>query len=225
MKNPKTEVDGRVLVGLLIVAFTLSSTPISAQILTGSITNYEESAPLPNLTFGDGSHSVTLWWSVANPNSSGYFYATSDTAVALATNVSSLSQIEDASIFAFAAGLPNAYYVGPVSDVGVTGGLNSFVVLRNTQNGYYGVARVDDIFKYQVPINHGTYSSYSGLNATWWFQSNGSSDFSVIPEPSATAVFLALTLLSMRTRKWLNPGSRENQSSYQPQPRIQSQRR
>src|SRR2546421_7007320 len=99
MKNVNIKIHSRLLLpALLLVIFALSRIPISAQILSGSITNYEESAPPPSLTFGDGSHSVTLWWSVHDLDSSGYFYASSDTAVALATNISSLNGIRDASV-------------------------------------------------------------------------------------------------------------------------------
>jgi hypothetical protein len=186
----------------IFAGVALLNLPLGAQIFSGTISNYQDSAPPPALTFGDGLHSVTLSWSVHEVNSSGYFYAQSDTEVALATNVSSINQITDAGIFSFTTGSLDSYYIGPISDVGITGGLNSFVVLRSN-SGFYGVLRIDDIFRYPVPINHGTYSSYSGLNATWWFQSNGSGNFSTVPEPRTTTILAALSLgaLYLRRRK------------------------
>ena len=167
---------------LLVVSLAFVSCPVRAQILSGSIVNYEESAPT-GLVFGDGAHSVTLWWSINDPDSSGYFYTTADTQVAIATNVSSPSDILDASRFAFTTNFPNTYYIGPVFDVATTGGINSYIVLRNIQNGYYGVVRIDDIFSYPAPIDNGWTTSLSGLNATWWFQSNGTPLFQINTTP------------------------------------------
>jgi hypothetical protein len=183
--------------------------PASAQILSGLISNYQESAAPPALTFGDGTHSVTLWWSVHDLDSSGYFYTGSGgTQVAIATNISSINQITDASRFAFTTGTINSYYVGPVWDVPVTGGLNSFVVLHNTVDGYYGVVRLDDIFRYPVPIDNGFTLSYSGLNATWWFQANGTGDFSGVPEPSVMSLagLITASLIVRRRMKRTKDG-------------------
>lgn len=200
MRNHKKVNRGMSLLRHIIgLGLILLNTAASGEIFTGSITDYQESALPPALTFGDGLHSVTLWWSVNVLDRSGYFYMTSDTQVALATGVSSISQITDASIFSFTTGYPGPYYVGPVYDVPITGGLNSFIVLRNQLDGFYGVVRVDDIFRYATPINHGTYNSYSGLNATWWFQSDGSGSF-VVPEPSTLAMLAIGGVLVLRCR-------------------------
>ena len=177
-------------------------TPIKAQILSGTISNYTESTPGPRFRFGDGTHSVSLWWSVNVSDASGYFYATVDTEVAFATGVSAIGQISDASSYSFRAFAPP---VGPVFDVPSTGGEGSFVVLRSATDGFYGVVRVDDVFAYDTPINHGTYECYSGLNATWWFQSNGSGDFTAVPEPPASALLVlsgcALLWVARRRQK------------------------
>ena len=117
------------------------------------------------------------------------------TQVALAAGVSSITQITNASVFSFTTTYPGTYYIGPIYDAQFTGGPNSFVVLRNPSSGFYGVIRVDDIFPNATPIDHGTYSSYSGLNATWWFQSDGSANFSVVPEPSTVQLTVTCLLL------------------------------
>jgi hypothetical protein len=203
MRNLKKANRGMSLVRHIIgMGLVLLNTAASGEIFTGSIIDYQESAPPPALTFGDGLHTVTLWWSVNQLDRSGYFYMGLDTQVALATGVSSINQISDASLFSFTTGYPGPYYVGPVYDVPVTGGLNSFVVLHNQTEGFYGVVRVDDIFQYATPINHGTYSSYSGLNATWWFQSDGSGNFSVVPEPSTIGLITSfLLVVAIRIRR------------------------
>lgn len=171
-----------------------------AQVYTGKIINLPESAPYA-YSFGDGTHSVTLSWSVNITDRSGYFYRNGSTEVALATGVSSIDQITDAGGYSFTT--PAAYYIGPVFDVGFTGGLNSFIVLKNTADNFFGVVRLDDIFPYATPIDYGTYQSVAGLNATWWFQSNGTGDFSSVPEPAAIALLGSglVFLLACRRRR------------------------
>jgi hypothetical protein len=182
-----------------LVLAVLAASTTHAHLLTGSIVNYPESEPSYAFSFGDGPHSVTLTWSVNNINRSGFFYRNGKTEVALATGVSSVTQITDADAYSFTTSL--SYYIGPVSDAAYTGGLNSFILLKNTTDNFFGVVRLDDIFAYAVPIDHGTYKSYSGLNATWWFQSNGTGNFSPVPEPAAaTLIGLGLTALFVRRR-------------------------
>jgi hypothetical protein len=184
---------------LALGAVALSST--HAAVYTGSIVDLPESAPY-GYSFGDGTHSVTLGWSVNYTDRSGFFYRNSSTEVAVATGVSSINQITDAGAFTFTT--PAAYDVGPVFDVPYTGGLNSFIVLKNSGNNFYGVVRLDDIFRYSTPINYGTYSSYSGLNATWWFQSDGTGNFALVPEPGAMSLLgLGLTVMLARRRAWV----------------------
>jgi hypothetical protein len=115
--------------------------------------------------------------------------------VALATGVSSVDQITDASSYNFTTEV--SYYIGPVLDAAHTGGLNSFIILKDSVNDYYGVVRIDDVFRYAIPIDHGVYgTSYSGLNATWWFQPDGSGNFAPVPEP-ATLAMVGLGLLAV----------------------------
>lgn len=196
----------------ILLAIVLFAAPwVRAQILTGTIVNYPESDPYYTETFGDGIHSVSLAWSVNILDRSGWFYRTfNSTEVALATGVSSINQITDASIYSFTT--PESYYIGPVFDAAYTGGLNSFIILKNTSNDYYGVVRIDDIFEYGTPIDYGVYGkSYSGLNATWWFQSNGTADFSTMaPEPAVLGLaVLALWMVWMCCKlKWTRCSNR-----------------
>ncbi len=179
------------VVALLFAATTASFA--HAQGITGNIHHYQENAIPALFTFGDGVHSVTLSWSIQS-STAGFFYTGfGDTEVALANGVSSIDQITDASAFSF-----TPWVTEPVSDVTVTGGLNSFVILRNRNDGFYGVIRVDDITQYNTPLyfdtGNGSYYSNGDMDATWWFQPDGTANFSTsaIPEPSTYAAILAV---------------------------------
>jgi hypothetical protein len=80
-----------------------------AQLLTGSIVNYPDSEPFNIFSFGDGTHSVHLSWSVNIPSRSGFFYRNYYTEVALAAGVSSINQITNAAAFTFTTEL--SYYI------------------------------------------------------------------------------------------------------------------
>ncbi len=181
--------------GALLLSWLVPSVA-RAQLLTGTIVNYPESEPFYTYSFGDGTHSVHLAWSVNVLNRSGWFYRNWYTEVAMATGVSSIAQITNAAAFTFTT--EQSYYIGPVDDVPYTGGRNSFIILKDTTANFYGVVRLDDIFPYSTPIDNGIYGkSYAGLNATWWFQSDGTANFGpVVPEPS-TLTLLALAALTL----------------------------
>ncbi len=183
----------RKYLAILLVALPLSA---NADVITGNIVDWPESGP--NITIGDGINDVTLFWSIATLDF-GFFYGsgfTGDSDVAIATGVTDISQITDASIFDFTADS-----VGPVGDADVDPmGIGTFLVWNNINTGYYGVLRVDDIYS--------TTGSFfdTFLNGTWWFQTDGSGDFSMreVPEPGilpllAIGLFLG-TLLRRRAR-------------------------
>jgi len=178
----------------IVFGVIIGATTTHAQLLSGSIVNFPESSPTL-YSFGDGTHSVSLYWSVNIFDRSGFFLRNGQTDIALATGVSSLPQITDASAFSFTT--PDVYRLGPIFDAAFTGGLNSFLILKNRDDNFYGVVRLDNIFAYGTPLILDGHNSYSGLNATWWFQSNGGSDFSVVPEPATT------TLLGLGVTLWL----------------------
>ena len=168
---------------LAILAFPLSA---PAAVITGNITGWVESGPLQ--VIGDGSNSVTLWWSI-NTTDRGFFYGsgfTGDSDVAVATGVGDIAEIVDASVFAYTSGA-----VGPVCDADcATNGVGQFLVYNNLNSGYFGALRIDNIIG-------------SGLDATvdltWWFQTDGSGNFgrpASVPEPGLLGL-LGLGLLGM----------------------------
>lgn len=171
---------------LMIAAlFVFSPFAANADVISGTISDWPESGPLQ--VIGDGSNSVTLWWSICCSDQ-GYFYGsvfTGDSDVAVATGVSDISQIVDASIYAFV----NSNTGPAVCDADCNaGGIGTFIVWQNIFSGYYGVLRVDDI------VGTGLDAT---LDATWWFQTDGSGNFvTSVPEPGILAL-LGLGLFGM----------------------------
>ena len=151
---------------------------LRASVITGTITDWAESSSF--MTIGDGINHVQMWWSVSSWDSSGYFYGRSygvDSDVSAAPGITAIGQITDAASMSY-----TSLYVGPLFDAGShLDGVGDFVVYRNDTSGHFGVLRMDDVHSGQ-------------LNATWWFQTDGSGNFapaSSVPEPSAMSLALA----------------------------------
>lgn len=166
-----------------------------ATVISGAITAWPESGPV--IQVGDGTNHVSMWWSI-NTWNLGWFYGstwTTDSDVAYASGATNISQISDASTYTYT----NAH-VGPYGDADHNAnGIGSFLVWKHTTTGHYGALRVDDI--YQVDPNNPNPAWNTELNGTWWFQTDGTGDFSSVPEPATLAVLGigALALLRRRT--------------------------
>ncbi len=120
------------------------------------------------LTIGEGPHQVTANWSI-NTFNKGWFSAPGNE-IAHAVGITDVSQITDASQFSFVS----SGSVGPVCDaICSPTGVGEFVIIRNQTSNFYGVLRVDEInFVNVVP----PLEAY--MSGRWWFQTNGSADFS-----------------------------------------------
>ena len=152
---------------VLIFLGALCAAPSArAIVISGSIVNFPNSDST-NLT--DGTHSAEFFWSVYTADSA-YVYSSDNTDVALATGVNNVTQITNANNYSFITG--NSSYLPGVEDANANGGIGQFVLLRS-HSGYYAVVRIDQV--------------QSGvLNATWWFQTNGTADFSSYVAPAGT---------------------------------------
>lgn len=160
----------------LILFFVVGLSACSyAQIITGTLENFPDSGIKQ---FGDGNNHVTLFYS-QNINGRGWFYGdnfTGDSEVAFAgseiTDVTQITNAESLTYFAES--------IGPHCDSDCDPeGSGDFLVWRNKNTGYYGALRVDDIVFFPSYIIQGfQYPDTWRLNATWYFQTNGTGDFS-----------------------------------------------
>ena len=163
--------------GLAASLLILPSTA-NAGMITGTVSDWVESTN--SIVLGDGTNEVVFGWSIRGANT-GYGYgASSSTLVAAAAGVTDISQVTPTLISSLNF---NTAISGFVSDKEADpDGVGDFVVAYNTVTGHYGAVRFDDIV--------GTGSQQATLNATWWFQSDGTATFGV-PTPS-TALLAGL---------------------------------
>ena len=166
---------------LMLFAICGVGSTARASIVAGTITGWEESTTTQ--TIGDGVNEVTLWWSLYHYDK-GWLYGTGDTKAAFAPDITHPAQITDASTYTFSSGGQGICYDADVDPEGV----GDFVIFKNTATNHYAVLRVDDIIVQNLAAHQAT------LDASWGFQTDGSGDFSSVPEPS-TAALLVLALV------------------------------
>lgn len=178
------------------------------------------------IEFGDGINGVAVSWSLATfaydepsfplPSHSAWFYATNHSLVgadidqmdvAWAQGVTEIGQITDASVFDFVSASEGSHLFGhdhrfadaqsnngrPGSTHG--GGVGDFLVLRNAASGHYGVLRLD-----MVHTLTGSGRQFAHLDATWWFQTDGTGSFGV-PSPASAIPIVVAGALGWRRRR------------------------
>lgn len=142
---------------------------VDAEVITGTITDWPESGLV--MAIGDGVNDVHAWWSISSSDE-GWFYGsgfTGNSDVAHAVGVTDVRQITDASIYSYTDEV-----IGPFCDADCDpDSVGEFIVWRNI-NGYYGVLRIDDIVVQDIDAPEAT------LSGTWWFQTDGTPDFSAV---------------------------------------------
>lgn len=173
----------------LAASAALAAAALHAQagVVTGTLNGWQDSSY--NTQIGDGTNFIKIEWSWATAHF-GYFYSVDfggDFQVAVATGVTNINQITDASIFNY-----GAYATPALGDGDVHNGVGSFVVWKSSDQRY-GVLRIDHIHDYK-------------LDGTWWYQGDGSGNFNTqgnqVPEPGSLALgLLALGLLPLGMRK------------------------
>ena len=142
------------------------STISNAEVLVGPISGLRESRG--TFSWGDGENDLTQQWSRATRYTSGYVYGsdyhyTSNADVYACGEYVNPSSVSDASVFEY-------------STIGVWWYEGTTVFFRGV-NGYYGAWLVEDV--YSIPDENGNEITY--LDGVWFFQDDGSPDFSTSP--------------------------------------------
>lgn len=163
------------------------STSVNAALLTGTINDLPESGAYGTGSYywGDGINDLYQEWSTRSviPEgsgiNSGWFYSSSysnsNVDVFVYSDLVDLSTVTDASVFSYTT--TGAEY----AEEGDT------VFFRGT-NGYFGAWRIDDI--YVNPAGEDVFP-YTFLTGQWYFQDDGTGNFSgsVVPVPAAVWLF------------------------------------
>jgi len=136
---------------------------VGGTIATGTIVGWPESGD--EFIFDDFvtvTSDIQGWWSLNTLSQQlGWFYAYNfpTTEIAHAPGVTEISEVTDASAFAYEM----VYSTGPV-------GVGEFVFFRNLESGFYAAFRVDNVY--------GPSAVEALADITWYLQMNGTADFS-----------------------------------------------
>ncbi|MEI6398688.1 MAG: hypothetical protein WCO71_07955 [Pseudomonadota bacterium] len=156
---------------ILLAALSITATLARGEVVSGKIENWCESGAVFDFdaaTSRAGLTEMKAFWSSADESSgTGYFYGgtlsgSQNIEVAVASNISDITQITDASTYTF-----TQYSVGPL-------GVGTIVVYHNSVTGYYGAIKVDAI---QSTTSTCPYHQ-DVLNGTWFIQNDGTANFS-----------------------------------------------
>ncbi len=174
---------------------------------------------------GDGVNHVTInphfgaWWPwgaslyFTGSDLDGNAFGWHDTEVARVYGITDVSQITDASAYTFTNGYPDgpngypdpvpATHFVPTSApppdwVSAPTGL---MLLRNIHTGHYGavIFRNSWGFVEDFSMEYGPFSAMVELE--WYFQTDGSGDFSSVPTPPTVALLAAGACLGRRRRR------------------------
>ncbi len=163
----------------MVLAFASFRT--HAEVLIGNITAQPEAIAL--VIWGDGLHDFAENWSVHQANHSGwvYGYAGGSHGVFNAGQISPTTVLDAASF---------AYTTDPIM---FTEGDSVF--FRGT-SGYYGAWKILDVYPSEE-----VRTPYAYLNVTSYFQTDGSGNFTSVPEPSALVLLLGgVSMLAFKKR-------------------------
>jgi hypothetical protein len=149
------------------IAIVQSPFSARAALYVTPINAWPESGPI--FTWGDGTHQLNQTWSVNVFTSSGFIYGSSYgfNVDVYDAGVINLASVVNASTFAYSTGV-----------VHFTEGDTLF--FRGI-GGFYGAWVTTDVFPTGNPIGH---PPYADLNGTAYFQSDGTGNFTAVPEPS-----------------------------------------
>ena len=198
-------------VSAVAAILSCAATQADAEVLTGTLTDVAlNEFSFNSDVFGDGTNGVEFIasfgvWDPSLATGSMWFYGSefsyvdgslTKCEIAFVPDVLDVSQITDASVFTYTKESTD-------TRVAVTGAPLPFgsafglVLMRNEITGHYGALRLDGM---RVE-NPGSFTA-DGIDVTWWFQTDGTGDFSSVPAPATMPVlFLAPAMLGRRRRR------------------------
>ena len=199
----------------LIVFLLLSPIASSAAVITGKVDTWLEYFEI--LKVGQGDHQVAMDWSVKTPHSAFFYRFDSQSykmEVAHAKEIRSIHEIVDASKFVFTNDFDDN--IKNVCDaICSPTGSGEFVIYKNIQSGHFAVFQVGRIFWPDIEVvkaklpewQHEQLYGFSpaAMDGTWWFQTDGSANFSQIPTPSAGLLLGTASLIILVMRKAKSP--------------------
>ena len=167
----------------VVVVCWLTAVPsLRAAVLTGPVNALPESSS--PFYWGDGTHNLYQTWSMHSATS-GWFYAyipgISNADVYVHSRLANPTTISNATEF-------------PYSTSGSVLAYEGDTVFFRGKNGYYGAWRLDDVYQ----AYNGTYVQ-TYLNGRWYFQSDGTANFT--PEPGSLCLLSLGGLLLARRRR------------------------
>ena len=175
----------RLLAAILLASAAFAGYPsVASAAQTGAIAAWPESGEIfrfdEHVAIGS---QIEAWWSIntLSPPRDWFYALNPSTQVAHVPGVTHVAEINDASVFTY-----EDRVVGPVDE-------GDFVLFHNTVTGYYAAFRVDDIYG-TTPGE----SRDSFVDITWYFQDDGTADFSSFRTPNQTPIPIpALTELGL----------------------------
>ena len=148
-------------------SISIASAPFhdtSKGILYGGITAWAESKNrfiFDNLvTIIDSQIEIDWSYNSYNPDRGWYYPRGNGTEIAWVPDIADISEVTDAAQYTYSTAA-----TGPANE-------GDFLFLRNLQTGFYAAIRLDNMYPHT--------DGYPALDATWYLQTNGSTDFSTL---------------------------------------------
>ncbi len=156
---------------VLVMVFGISVS-VNATVLTGTINGLPESQG--PYYWGDNINDLYQEWSGRYIDLSGWFYPSNHSVIDSNVDVYRFIGLSDPTTVSDATGFAYTTNDAIWAEEGDT------VFFKGT-NGYYGAWRIDDIYSSGC-----AYTPWMCLNGQWYFQDDGSGNFSsaLVPEPS-----------------------------------------
>lgn len=157
---------------------TFNKPNCEGEVIGGTFIGYPATSNCFTTSFGDGINYINtswhwwIWWHNDFENDEegvGFTWPGTDLSFNYANaEVKNIKEISEAECYEYSEYLY-------VHDAETNDGIGTFVSHYNMDNGYYGIIRVDDFYDFSWDNDP---DGIGKIDFTWWFQTNGSDDFS-----------------------------------------------